>query len=130
MGVSRVLLLGLAGWGLAADAVAQAGSKADTESGVRLTAAAEQGTFNVGAGKANLARVIDPVVGRELFKLDFSLPVGTAVGLWARNFPSTIGTENIDVAQIGVRADASELDRFAAALEIKGSDGSQRIAIP
>ena len=130
VGIGRVLLLGLAAWVLAADAVAQPSSKADPESAVRLTAAAEQGTFNVGAGKANLARVVDPVVGREVFKLDFSLPVGTAVGVWAKNFPSPIGTENIDVAQIGVRADASDLDRFAAVMEIKGSGGSQRIAIP
>ena len=120
----------LAAWALAADAVAQPSSKADPESAVRLTAAAEQGTFNVGAGKANLARVVDPVVGREVFKLDFSLPVGTAVGVWAKNFSSPIGTENIDVAQIGVRADASDLDGFAAVMEIKGSGGSQRIAIP
>ena len=130
VGIGRVLLLGLAAWALAADAVAQPGSKADPESAVRLTAAAEQGTFNVGAGKANLARVVDPVVGREILKLDFSLPVGTAVGVWAKNFPSPIGSENIDVAQIGVRADASDLDGFAAVMEIKGSGGSQRIAIP
>ncbi len=130
VGIGRVLLLGLAAWALAADAVAQPSSKADPESAVRLTAAVEQGTFNVGAGKANLARVVDPVVGREVFKLDFSLPVGTAVGVWAKNFPSPIGTENIDVAQIGVSADASDLDGFAAVMEIKGSGGSQRIVIP
>ncbi len=130
VGIGRVLLLGLAAWALAADAVAQTSSKADPESAVRFTAAAEQGTFNVGAGKANLARVVDPVVGREVFKLDFSLPVGTAVGVWAKNFPSPIGTENIDVAQIGVSAHASDLDAVAAVMEIKGSGGTQRIAIP
>ena len=52
VGIGRVLLLGLAAWALAADAVAQPSSKADPESAVRLTAAVEQGTFNVGTGKA------------------------------------------------------------------------------
>src|SRR5436190_5608151 len=129
-GIGRVLLLGLAASALAADGVAQPGSKGDPESPVRLTAAAEQGAFNVGAGKANLTRVVDPVVGREVFKLDFSLPVGTAAGVWAKKFPSPIGAENIDVVQIGVRADSSDLDAFAALMEIKGSSGSQRVAIP
>ena len=128
--VGRVLLLGWTLSGLASDAVAQPGSKADPESALRLTGAAEQGTFNIGAGKANLSRVVDPVVSREVFKLDFSLPVGTAVGVWAKNFASPIGSENIDVAQIGVRVDGSGLEGLAAAMEIKGSGGSQRTAIP
>ena len=130
MWIGPVLLLALAAWALATDAVAQPSSKADPESAVRLTTAAEQGTFNVGAGKANLARVVDPVVGREVFKLDFSLPVSTAVGVWAKNFPSPIDSENTDVVQIGVKADASDLNRFAVGMEMKGSGGSQRIAIP
>ena len=86
MWIGPVLLLALAAWASATNAVAQPSSKADPESAVRLTTAAEQGTFNVGAGKANLARVVDPVVGREVFKLDFSLPVSTAVGVWPRIF--------------------------------------------
>ena len=130
VGIGRVLLLGLAAWALAADAVAQPSSKADPESAVRLNDAAEQGTLNVGAGKANLARVVDRVVGREVSKLDFSLPVGTAVGVWAKNFPLPFGAQNIDVAQIGVSAHASDLDAVAAVMEIKGSGGTQRIAIP
>ena len=130
VGLRRVLLPGLVAWALAADAVAQPSSKAHPESAVLLTTAAEQGTFNVGAGKANLARVVDLVVSREVFKLDFSLPVGTAAGVWAKKFPSQIGTGNIDVAQIGVRAHASDLNGVAAVMEIKGSGGSQRIAIP
>jgi hypothetical protein len=56
--------------------------------------------------------------------------LGTAVGVWAKNFPSPFGPRNIDVAQLVVIADASDLDRFAAVIEIKGSGGSQRIAIP
>src|SRR6476659_4048610 len=100
MWIGPVLLLALAAWALATNAVAQPSSKADQESAVRLTAAAEQGTFNVGAGKANLARVVDPVVGREVFKLNFSLPAGTAVGVWAIFFNDTATTENIDVVQI------------------------------
>src|SRR5215470_13525103 len=130
MWIGPVLLLALAAWALATNAVAQPSSRADPESAVRLTTAAEQGTFNIGAGKANLARVVDPVVGREVFKLDFSLPVSTAVGVWAKNFPSPIDSENTDVVQIGVRADASDLDRFATVMEIKGSGGAQRIVIP
>jgi hypothetical protein len=123
VGIGRVLLFGLVGWALAADPVARPGLEADPESAVRLTAAAEQGTFNIGAGKVSLARVVEPVLLREVLKLDFSLPVGTAVGVWARKFSSPIGGKNIDVAQIGVRADASDLDGFAAVMEIKGSGG-------
>jgi hypothetical protein len=130
VGIGQVLLLGLAAWALPVDAVAQSSSKPDAESEVRLTDAAEQGTLNVGAGTANLARVVDPVAGREVLKLDFSLAPGTAVGVWAKNFPSPLGAQNIDVARIGVSAHVSDLRAAAAVMEIKGSSGSQRIAIP
>ena len=49
--------------------------------------AAEQGTFNVGAAHAAVARVPDPAAGGEVLKLTYTIPTGTTAGVYAKGFP-------------------------------------------
>jgi hypothetical protein len=54
---------------------------------IRLTDAAERGAFNVGAALASVSTQPDPAAGTEVLKLDYTMPRGTAAGVWAKAFP-------------------------------------------
>jgi cyclic beta-1,2-glucan synthetase len=97
----------------------------------RFTEAAEQGTFNVGAARASASRSSDATAGGEVVKLDYTLPPGTAAGAWAKRFPEGLNAGTIDVVRLGVKAPGpGQPHQVAAAVEIKGTAGVQRIPLP
>ncbi|MEJ7640307.1 MAG: hypothetical protein WKF75_20660 [Singulisphaera sp.] len=53
---------------------------------VRLTEAAERGTFNVGAARAGVKPSTDPAAG-AILRFDYTIPPGAAAGVWAKRFP-------------------------------------------
>ena len=88
---------------------------------VMLSEAGQRGVFNVGASRAT--------VGAEgsAVKVRYELPRGTAAGVWNKAFPAGLGPKDVDVVVLSARVDG---DRdVAAALEIKGTAGTQRIPI-
>src|SRR5262245_48647729 len=54
---------------------------------IRLCEAGEQGTFNVGPASAVVRRVADPSAGGDVLKLDYTIPPGSAAGIYAKSFP-------------------------------------------
>ena len=113
---------------LAALAIAllQAQVRADSPA-VRLSDAGQSGVFNVKDGQATVDRVADPAVGERVLKLDYTLPKGSAAGVWTRAFPGGLDPEHVDVAELAVKGDGT--GRGDAALEIKGTSGTQRIPL-
>ena len=98
---------------------------------IRLSEAAEQGTFNVGAARASVTREADPRGGGDLLKLDFTIPPGAAAGLYAKSFPGPMDGEHVDIVRMALKAQGTEpVRQVAAALEIKGAAGVQRIPLP
>ena len=103
-------------------------SAAAEDDSIRLSAAAEQGTFNVGAAHAAVTRVTDPDAGGDILKLDYMIPPGTAAGIYAKAFPADLHVGQIDVVRLGVKATQTDQSRqITAAIEIKGTTGIQRI---
>src|SRR5262249_48117035 len=97
----------------------------------RFTDAAQQGTFAVGAARASASRSADATASGEVVKLDYALPPGTAAGAWAKGFPEGLNADNIDVVRLDVKAPGpGQPHQVAAAVEIKGTAGVQRIALP
>jgi cyclic beta-1,2-glucan synthetase len=97
---------------------------------IRLSAATEQGTFNVGPARAAVTRVHDEAAGGDVLKLDFSLPPGTAAGVYAKSSPGGLTADRVDVVLLGAKAAGrDEHDRIVLAVEIKGSAGIQRIPL-
>jgi cyclic beta-1,2-glucan synthetase len=108
-----------------------AGPAHPAEPPVRLTDAAEQGTFNVGAARASASRSFDATAGGEVVRLDYTLPPGTAAGAWAKAFPAGLNADTIDVVHLGVKAPGpGQPHQVVAAVEIKGTAGVQRIPLP
>ncbi len=103
-------------------------SAAAVDDSIRLSAAAEQGTFNVGAAHAAVTRVADPDGDGDILKLDYSIPPGTAAGVYAKAFPADLRADRIDVVRLRVKATEPDQSRqITAAIEIKGTAGIQRI---
>jgi cyclic beta-1,2-glucan synthetase len=117
------------GWIFAAALVALMGARGTEARGelpIQLTQAAEQGTFNVGAGTANLSR--NP--GGQSLRLAYRLPKGTAAGVWSKAFPDPVGPASVDVVRLDLHLDPSSDPRqVEGSLELKGSTGVQRIPL-
>ncbi len=94
---------------------------------VGLSDAGQSGVFNVKDGQATVNRVDVPDVGPGVLKLDYSLPKGSAAGVWAKGFPERLNPENVDVVVLTVKG--SGTGRVNAALEIKGMAGTRRIPL-
>jgi cyclic beta-1,2-glucan synthetase len=108
------------------------GAAAPADGGpIRLSDAAQRGAFNVGAARANVNVVPDPAAGGDVLKLDYTLPRGTAAGVWAKAFPEGLSPDRIDVVDLGVRAAEPDQARHVAVkVEIKGTAGTQSIPVP
>ncbi len=95
----------------------------------RLVDAAQSGAFNVGAARATAGPASDPAVGHGFLKLDYSLPRGTAAGIWAKGF-SLLDADHHDAVSLAARAtDPDAARNVAATLEIKGTAGIQKIPL-
>ncbi len=104
-----------------------AGAADDT---VRLTDAVQAGTFNVGGAQASVSRVFDPELGGNVSRVRFQVPEGTAAGVWAKGFPGTLSPAGVAVVRLGARlVNGRQPEPIALALEIKGTAGTQRVAL-
>jgi len=111
--------------------VAVAGAPAWADgSGIRLSDASESGAFNVGPGQAAVSRAAGPGERERALRLDYTLPKGTAAGVWAKTFPAGLVPEGVDVVTLAVKSDTpGGPPQIGASLEIKGDKGTQRIPL-
>ena len=98
------------------------------ETSIPLSAAREQGTFNVGPAHATATRVHDPATGEDSLKVTYTIPPGTSAGVYSKAFPTELGAGQIDLLRLRVKPDEpGPAPEITAAIEIKGSAGVQRI---
>ncbi|QEH39254.1 N,N'-diacetylchitobiose phosphorylase (plasmid) [Aquisphaera giovannonii] len=123
----RCLAAALLGLAMAAPG----GSARAAEGGaVRVVDAPERGAFNVGAARASVNRARDDEAGGEVLELDYEIPAGAAAGLYAKGFGAGVGSDEVDLIHLGVKAgDADQARRVTVAVEMKGTAGVQRIPL-
>lgn len=95
---------------------------------VTLLSAEARGAFNIGAAEGLPEVVSDPDLKRDVVRLAYTAPAGTAVGLWTKNYPVGLTRRTANTVRLGVKGD----DTLATApvevtLELKGNAGVQRI---
>lgn len=95
---------------------------------VTLLSAEARGAFNIGAAEGLPEVVLDPDLKRDVVRLAYSAPAGTAVGLWTKNYPVGLTRRAVNMVRIAVKGD----ETLAAApvevtLELKGASGVQRV---
>ncbi len=104
-------------------AVASTGSASLTEAG-------EQGTFNVGPAQADLAREFEPAVGGDVLRLQYTIPAGSTVGVFAKAWQEKPEPGRPTVVRLGIGPDApAPTGQVEAWVELKGKAGVQRIAL-
>jgi cyclic beta-1,2-glucan synthetase len=97
---------------------------------VRLGDAAERGTFNVGPARAAVSSAHDDAAGGDVLKLDYTLPPGTAAGIYAKSFPGGLNPDRAELVRLAAKPPGSSGgDPIVLAVEIKGSAGVQRIPL-
>lgn len=121
---STLVVLGIATLWLGTDTYA-------ADASIRLSAAAERGTFNVGEARARVTREPDPGSGEEDLKLDFTIPPGMSAGLYTKSFPGLLDGEHVDILRVRAKVQGLQPpQQIAAAIEIKGAVGVQKIPLP
>lgn len=92
--------------------------------------AGEKGVFNIGPSKGVIRNVFDEALGREIWAFDYSVPVGSIVGVWTKSYSSDLAKKSVDAVKIGVGVPSvDELNQAAVKVEIKGSAGVQTIPL-
>lgn len=121
--VRTLILLSMALAGLAGQGHAQ-------NRPIHLTDAAQRGTFSVGAAQATETTVFDPELDQQVIRLAYALPPGTSAGLWAKEFPAGLVSDNAGLLTIHAKASApDQLAQLSVAVEIKGSGATQRVGL-
>jgi cyclic beta-1,2-glucan synthetase len=101
-----------------------------TNFAVRLTEAAERGTFNVGNAHATDLREFDQSAGGDVLRLDYAIPPGATAGVYAKAFPGGLSADRLDLMRLAIKsAEPERTERIAVAVEIKGTAGTQRIPL-
>src|SRR5215472_14028661 len=83
----------LATWLAVVAAIAGNASVRAADDVIRFCEAAEQGTFNVGPARAAVRRVTDPTAGGDVLSLDYTIPPGSAAGIYAKSFPGGLSAD-------------------------------------
>src|SRR5215469_2294156 len=85
---------------------------ADAPPSVRLSEAAELGTFNVGPAGAVVRRIPDQAVEGDVLKLDYTIPQSAAAGLYAKTFPGGLDADRVDAARLAVKGEDADQSRL------------------
>jgi cyclic beta-1,2-glucan synthetase len=103
---------------------------ARAEPPVRLADAAEQGTFNVGNAQARLVREPGEDDEGPWLGIEYTIPPGSAAGLYTKVFPGSLKPDNLDLVQVRARTQPrGPAGQVSAVLEIKGTRGIQRVPL-
>lgn len=90
-----------------------------------------RGTFNIGMGLAGVTVEKDKGLGKEVLKFDYSLPRGSVIGLWTKDYPPELVSGVADAARIGVNVpEAGQLKQVSVTLEFKGKRAMQKVPLP
>ncbi|HRY30584.1 MAG TPA: hypothetical protein P5079_11190, partial [Elusimicrobiota bacterium] len=102
-----------------------------SSTGFGLLDARERGAFNMGAAKGNVALFADDIAKKDVLKLDYSAPQGSAVGLWTKAYPSGLGAASVNAVNVLVNVpSAAQVRQVSLTLELKGTRVTQSIPLP
>ena len=90
----------------------------------------QHGALNIGESQASVERAFDSGLGKDVLKLDYSVPKGSAAGVWTKGYPAELARDVIDIVSVGVKvADAQQASQISVKLEVKGTTATQTIPL-
>ncbi|MGB2706448.1 MAG: hypothetical protein WBC74_06305 [Candidatus Omnitrophota bacterium] len=100
------------------------------KSGFSHLDAGDEDVFNIGLALGGVFRSIDKDAKRDVLKFDYSVPNGSIIGVWTKNYPSGMTRNTVDAVKIGVKVPKHEqLQQVCVRLEIKGTKAMQKIPL-
>ncbi|MBL7157689.1 MAG: hypothetical protein ISS92_05995, partial [Candidatus Omnitrophica bacterium] len=92
--------------------------------------AGDMGVFNIGLALGGLLRSFDETLKRDVLEFDYSLPKGSIIGIWTKNYPPDLEAATVDAIRVGVRVPhPDQLREVSVRLEIKGTSAMQKIPL-
>ncbi|MBU1862804.1 MAG: hypothetical protein KKH94_03965 [Candidatus Omnitrophica bacterium] len=92
--------------------------------------AGAKGMFNIGPGNGVVKCSFHEEVAKDVWKFDYTVPIGAIVGVWSQKFPAGLSPENVDAVRIGVNMPTPEqVNQVAVKVEIKGETTMQKIPL-
>jgi len=91
-----------------------------------LLDAGQYGALNIGESQAAVERASDADAGRDVLKLDYTVPKGSAAGIWTKEYPAQLSRDTIETVTIGAKVtDDQQASQITVKAEIKGSSGTE-----
>jgi cyclic beta-1,2-glucan synthetase len=87
-----------------------------------LSDARAKGGFNTGPAQMTVGSYFDEKMGKEVTTMDLSAPAKSIVGLWSKDYPTTLNADTINGVTASIRVPKESLGQITAALEIKGTN--------
>jgi cyclic beta-1,2-glucan glucanotransferase len=90
----------------------------------------EQGALNIGQSQAEMSKVPDTDAIGEVVKLDYTIPMGSAAGIWTKGYPAELTRDAVDTVTIRAQtASEEQASQILVKAEIKGTTGIQVISL-
>ncbi|MBI4971229.1 MAG: hypothetical protein HZC17_05265 [Candidatus Omnitrophica bacterium] len=95
-----------------------------------LLDAGEKGVFNIGQSQGSIKNTFDETLDKDVWQFDYSVPVGSVVGIWTKSYHPDLNSFRADAVKIGVNVPKGEqLLEVSVKVEVKGTTGMQTIPL-
>jgi cyclic beta-1,2-glucan synthetase len=95
-----------------------------------LLDARAKGVFNIGPGKGNVTKSLDETINKDVLKFNYSVPKGSIIGVWTKDYPAGLGADTADAVKIGIRVpNTDQVNQVSVNMEIKGTKNIQTIPL-
>lgn len=92
--------------------------------------AADIGVFNIGLALGGVVKSFDETLKKDVLRFEYSLPKGSIIGVWTKDYPPAMNANVIDAVRFGVNVpNISQLRQVSVKAEIKGTKGMQKIPL-
>jgi len=92
--------------------------------------AEQRGVFNIGPGDGTVDQFDDPASGTKMLKFDYTIPKGSVIGVWTKDYPRGLDNKSVSNVALGVRVmGAKQVHDISVKVEIKGTKAVQTIPL-
>jgi hypothetical protein len=88
------------------------------------------GTNNLGGAKGSVATTFDDVSGKDVLDFGYTLPKGSSIQVWTKNFPEGLNAAQANTIKIGLRVpEPGQAAQISMQAELKGTKGVQNVPV-
>lgn len=90
----------------------------------------EKGETATGSAKGTVTASYDEITRKDVLDVSYSLPQGSTLAIWAKDFPAELNAESVGVVKAGVHTfNSSQVEQISVELQIKGAKEVQSASV-